>query len=123
QDAVLARAPQIHLHSVASLERGDQLAHVLLRHRRIHVHHRLRPGRRAEQEKKNRDSPYFSQIAHLFCVMVSSSAGCPAFTLAIARLSAGATSAGWSIGPSAYQPIDFARAAKSGAGSSMSMPM
>src|SRR5581483_1614579 len=62
-------------------------------------------------------------FAHRFCVMVSRSAGCPALTLAIARCKAPATSPGLSIGPSAYQPSDLASDAKSGAGSSMSMPM
>src|SRR5207249_11805655 len=51
-----------------------------------------------------------------FCVMVSRRAGWPAFTLAIARLSAAATSFGLSLGPSAYHPMDFAIDAKSGSG-------
>src|SRR4051794_5361369 len=63
------------------------------------------------------------RFAHRFCVIVSMSAGSPAFTLAIALFSAAATWPGWSIGPSAYQPIERAMLAKSGAGSSMSMPM
>src|SRR5205814_6706854 len=103
---------------------GHELAHVFLRHRRVHVHHRLRPGAGSEDEKEKWGQTPFNGHEHQrFCVIVSRSAGCPALTLAIARLSAGATSPGWSIGPSAYQPSDLASAAKSGAGSSMSMPM
>src|SRR2546426_38404 len=49
-----------------------------------------------------------------FWVTVSTSAGWPAFTCAIARFRAAATPLGDSNGPSAYQPIDFAIAAKSG---------
>src|SRR5690349_10610527 len=51
---------------------------------------------------------------------VSTSAGLPAFTWAMARRSAGAMSAGFSIGPSAYQPMLFAMLAKSGSGPAMS---
>ena len=51
---------------------------------------------------------------------VSTSAGLPAFTCAMARRSAPAMSAGFSIGPSAYQPMLFAMVAKSGSGPLMS---
>src|SRR5215472_6713028 len=54
---------------------------------------------------------------------VSTSAGVPALTRAIARRSAGAMSAGVSIGPSAYQPMLFAIAAKSAFGPAMSCAM
>src|SRR5436190_12560744 len=121
QDAVLARAPEIHLDAMAALELRDQLAQVLLRHRRVHVDDLLRPGAgRGERkyQQKRGQTPF-----HRFCVMVSMSAGCPALTRLMARLSAAATAPGLSIGPSAYQPIALAREAKSGAGSSMSMPM
>src|SRR5439155_18515835 len=60
---------------------------------------------------------------HRFCVSVSRSAGCPAFTFAMARFSARATFFGSSIGPSPYQPIACASLPKSGSGSLMSMPM
>src|SRR5262249_6159529 len=62
-------------------------------------------------------------FAHRFCGMVSISAGWPACSLRIARFRAAATAPGLSIGPSAYQPIDRARVAKSGSGSDISIPM
>ena len=51
---------------------------------------------------------------------VSTSAGLPALTWAMARRSAAAISAGFSTGPSAYQPMPLAMVAKSGSGPAMS---
>ena len=55
--------------------------------------------------------------------MGSTSAGLPALTCSMARRIAGPTSAGSSMGPSAYQPMPLAMWAKSGGGASRSMPM
>src|SRR5206468_9015025 len=86
----------------------------------------------AEHRLAHSASAYEPDVSHLriacvhdylFCVIVSSNAGCPAFTFAIARFNAAATFFGSSIGPSPYQPIDRASLPKSGSGSLISMPM
>src|SRR5262249_41358359 len=50
-------------------------------------------------------------------------AGLPCLTCSMARLSAGLRSSPFSIGPSAYQPIERASPAKSGSGPKRSMPI
>src|SRR5262249_40367543 len=56
-------------------------------------------------------------------VTASINAGLPVLTCAIARSSAGSRSSAFSIGPSAHQPIERARPAKSGVGPNRSMPI
>ena len=60
---------------------------------------------------------------HRCWVTASTNAGLPVLTCATARLSAGWRSSAFSMGPSAHQPIERARPAKSGAGPNRSMPI
>src|ERR1700719_1797466 len=76
---------------------------------------RAKPSKAAAKREPPRE--YFIVVpflcSYVGCVTVSSNAGWPFSTTASARLMAGPTSLGFSIGPSAYQPMDCASLAKS----------
>ena len=69
---------------------------------------RAKPSKAAAKREPPRE--YFIVVpflcSYVGCVTVSSNAGWPFSTTASARLMAGPTSLGFSIGPSAYHPMD-----------------
>src|SRR6185369_7620119 len=66
---------------------------------------RLRLCRRLRREDRSAQDDTDQRLHHRGCVITSTSAGCPRWTAAIARLSDGPRSFGLTIGPSAYHPI------------------
>ena len=77
---------------------------------------RAKPSR-AAAKTRTAAREYFIVVpflcSYVGCVTVSSRAGWPFSTAASARLMAGPTSLGFSIGPSAYHPMDCASLEKS----------